>query len=118
VGAAASPAGAVAYPPASQSGSAGAFYVTRTAARPNFTIGSWRLDSGPFTVYRSPSFTGTQLITIRWRVWEFSGGVWRLQSGGAPSIRYTAYPGQRASFTGWGYPVETFFSSRFFATDF
>ena len=96
VGGMASPASAIA---PTNSGRPGAVYAQRTAATYNSML--WNLNSGRFTVYRSPAWSGTQTVTIQWRVWSYRNGTWYLET--APSQTYTVLAGQYVGSPGWNY---------------
>lgn len=90
---AASPASASTYV---TSGQPGASYVYRTGG--NTYIGLAYINSNSVIGYRSSASTGTQLVTIRFRVWRLQWG-WQLYRD--LSTTYTVYPGQYVNFPGW-----------------
>jgi hypothetical protein len=103
---AAIPAGAVTR---SNTGSVGSVYYQRTAGYSANM--SQSLNSGQITAYRSPASTGTQQITIRWRVWEYQGGQWYVDGTGQST--YTVQPGQYVGINGWTHTT----TSGLYATD-
>jgi hypothetical protein len=81
------------------SGRPGTSYTHKTLGY--YWMGVMNLDSGQVTAYRSPASTGTQLVTIRWRVWKMLAAGWSLD--GNFSVTYTVYSGQHVdmpTFTG------------------
>jgi hypothetical protein len=91
---AASPASATTYVPSGRPGTSG---VHKTYGTHNYT---WlQIGSGGVTAYRSPASSGTQKVTIRWRVWRTYGGTWQLADD--VSTTYTVYPGQYVNYPGW-----------------
>ena len=70
----------------------------------NITPTGWttvRLDSGRFIVNRAPGFSGTQKITISWRIWKYVGGGWKHVGTGSDT--WTAFAGQYVDWGGWSY---------------
>ena len=91
---AASPASASTY---ITSGSPGKSGTERSTG--SFNMGWAEIGSGGITAYRSPASTGTQKVTIRWRVWRTYGGTWQLADD--VSDTWTVYPGQYVYDPGW-----------------
>jgi hypothetical protein len=90
------------------SGSPGTSYFQKTVG--SYDMGEVILDSGRVTAYRSPASTGTQTVTIRWRVWRMLAGLWSLD--GNFSTTYTVYPGQYVAFPGYtGRELSNYYST-------
>jgi hypothetical protein len=97
----------------SHGGTPGTGYVSPTTGGYIFESATNYLNSGPITVYRSPGHSGTQQITIRWRIWRWDHPNWTLLSGRTGTITYTVKPGQYVPFNGWS----SFNLDGLFATD-
>jgi hypothetical protein len=90
------------------SGSPGTSYFQKTLG--SYDMGEVILDSGKVTAYRSPSYAGTQRVTIRWRVWRMLAGNWSLD--GDFSTTYIVNPGQYVAFPGFsGRELSNYYST-------
>jgi hypothetical protein len=59
------------------------------------------LVGGHVVAYRSPAWTGTQLVTVTWRVWRsYSGWAWDPPPDSF-SRTFTVYPGQYVDNPAW-----------------
>ena len=80
------------------SGRPGTSSVQKTLG--SYDMGVVSVNSGRVAAYRSPASTGTQRVTIRWRVWRtYATGTWRLDYD--DSMTYVVYPGQYVKDPGW-----------------
>ena len=77
----------------SNSGTIGGVSLQRTLGTPDWTPSLNRLTSGQQVVTRSPASTGTQLISINYRIWSLRNGQWTLAA--SPTKTFTVYPGQQ-----------------------
>jgi hypothetical protein len=82
-------------------GSPGVGYVSPSTGGYVFDSASTYLNSGPITVYRSSAYSGTQQITIRWRIWQWEYPNWRLLAGRTGQATYTVRAGQYVGIQGW-----------------
>ena len=96
----AAPEHAAAFAP-TNSGRPGGLTTQKTGGDGNLTYSTTRLTSGAITANRSTATSGTQSITIKWRVWQMYMGSWSVVA--SPSITYTARAGQYVAFNGWHY---------------
>lgn len=108
---AAAPVSAYTYRSSYQPGSV----VTQKTLGDGRGVAQARLNSGVIKAYRSPATTGTQLITVSWRVWEYYRGTWVSRAW--PAVTYTAYAGQYVNTNGWYYDtIGGFFATETFVT--